>query len=65
MISPFKLFGRLLIASFKIVGYVVTFIIQSILYLRLGGAQYRFKMGDAVGQLGKGITDALADVFRN
>jgi len=64
MISPFKLMWRLVIAGFRIAGYVLVFIVQAILYLRLGGKQYRFKLGDAAGQLGKGVTDALADVFR-
>jgi hypothetical protein len=62
MLSPFKLTWRLLIAGFRIAGYIGTFIVQVILYLRLGGPQY--KLGDAAGQLGKGVTDALADVFR-
>lgn len=64
MISPFKLMWRFLIAGFRIAGYLCTFIVQAILYLRLGGPQYKFKLGDAAGQLGKGVTDALADVFR-
>jgi hypothetical protein len=39
----------------------MVFILQVILYLRLGG---KYKIGDAVGQLGKGVIDALADVVR-
>ena len=43
----------------------MVFIAQAIIYLRLGGPRYRFKMGDAIGQLGRSVTDALADVFRD
>ncbi len=28
--NPFKLFGRLLLAGFKITGYTVTFIVQGV-----------------------------------
>lgn len=62
--DPFRLAWRLFIASFRITGYVLVFIVQAIIYLRWGGRRYRFKMGDAAGQLGRSVTDALADVFR-
>jgi uncharacterized membrane protein len=61
MISSVKLMCRLFVAGFRIIGYIMVFILQVILYLRLGG---KYKIGDAVGQLGKGVIDALADVVR-
>jgi hypothetical protein len=64
MVSLAKLMYRLAIAWFRIMGYLVTFLLQLTLYWRLGGLKYRYKLGDAFGQLGKGIIDALADAFR-
>lgn len=60
LFNPFKLFGRLLIAGFKITGYCVTFVIQVILCLYTG---QRAKITDAVGVLGRSVTDAMGDIF--
>ena len=59
--DPFKLFGRLLLASFKITGYTTIFIVQIIWYASLG---HKDRIADAFGFFGKSITDAIGDVFR-
>ena len=60
--NPFKLFGRLLIASFQITGYTVTFIVQIFGYLYY---RQRYMIVDAFGSLGRSVTDAVADIFRD
>ena len=61
MLDPFKLFGRIFIACFKITGYFLVFIVQVTWH-----AIYRQpdKIGDAFGYLGRGTTDAIGDIFR-
>lgn len=61
MPDPFKLFGRLFLACFKITSYFFVFLIQMTWYLifRQPG-----KIGDAFGDLGRGVADALGDIFR-
>jgi hypothetical protein len=60
--DPFTLFGRLMIAAFKITGYFVTFIIQILWY-----ALHRKtdKFAEAFGHLGRHTTDAIADILRD
>jgi hypothetical protein len=60
LLDPFRLFGRLMLASFRITGYTATFLIQvaGFIYYRR-----RDKIVEAFGSYGHGITDALADIF--
>ena len=61
MPGPFELFARLIVAGFRITGYVIASIAQSVWY----AANLRpDKIGDAIGFLGRGVTDAIADVFK-
>lgn len=62
LMNPFKLFGRLLIAGFRISGYTVTLIVQIFGYLYY---RQRYMIVDAFGSFGRGVTDAVADIFRN
>lgn len=62
MLDPFKLFGRMLLAGFKIVGYVIAYSAQALWYLAHGSPA---RIGDAIGELGRGVTDAIADVFKD
>lgn len=59
--DPFKLMGRFLVASFQITGYVLTFAAQTGWYLAHAKPD---KIGDALGLLGRSITDALGDALR-
>jgi len=59
---PFKLFGRLLIAGFKITGYCISYGGQMLWYLIYRRPD---RVGDAIGELGRSITDAIGDVFRD
>ena len=61
MPDPFKLFGNLLLACFKVTGYFVIFIVQVVIYIITGQPN---KIGDAVGYLGRGAVDAFADIFK-
>jgi len=58
--DPFKLFGRLLLLSFKIAGYLLTGIVQTIWYLAHGKTD---RIGDVIGCFGRSATDAVSDVF--
>ncbi|MEW6610809.1 MAG: hypothetical protein AB1352_04280 [Patescibacteria group bacterium] len=59
--DPFKLFGRLIVASIQITGYVVTFVIQFVLYSARG---QRDKVVDAIGYLGRSVSDAVGNALR-
>ena len=61
MLDPFKLFGRLILAGFRITGYVVACCLQSAWYLAHGKREL---VGDAIGYLGRDTTNAIADIFR-
>ena len=61
MLDPFKLFGRLILAGFRITGYFIACCAQSAWYLAHGKREL---VGDAIGYLGRDITNAVADVFR-
>jgi hypothetical protein len=58
--DPFKLFGRLILAGFRIGGYVITGIAESAWYIAHGR---RDLIGQVIGDLGRGITNALTDVL--
>lgn len=58
--DPFKLFGRLLIAGFKIIGYTFTFIVQVVWYLF---HRQTHDIGLAFGDYGRSVTNAIGDVF--
>jgi hypothetical protein len=60
MSDPFKLFGRLIVAGFKIVGYVITGAAESAWYIAHGR---RDLLGQVIGDLGRGITNAMAKVL--
>lgn len=60
--NPFKLFGRLLIAGFRIAEYTATFIIQALWYTCYKQTN---RIPDAYGSFAKSITEAIVDIFRN
>lgn len=60
MPDPFKLFYRLMLAAMKIFGYTLTSAAQAGWYAAHGR---RDLMGQVIGDLGRGITDALAKVL--
>lgn len=60
--NPFKLFGRLLIASFQITGYTVIFITQIIWFISYRRTDI---IGDAFGSFGRSVTDAVATIFKD
>jgi hypothetical protein len=59
--DPFKLYFRLLLAGFRIAGYVCSCTLQSLWYVAHGRREL---VGDAIGYLGRDITNAIADAFR-
>lgn len=62
MWDPFKLFGRLLVAGFRITGYLLASLVESTWYL----AHLRpDKVGEAIGAFGRAATDAIAHAFRD
>jgi hypothetical protein len=61
MPGPFKLFGNLFLAGFKIAGYFVVCIAQAIWY---AAARKPDKIGDAFGYFGRGTVDAISDIFK-
>jgi hypothetical protein len=60
MLDPFKLFLRLILLGFKIAGYAFACAAQSLWYVAHGKNEM---VGDAIGYLGRDITNAIADVF--
>jgi hypothetical protein len=60
MSDPFKLFGRLIVAGFKILGYLVTGLAEAAWYTTHGRKDL---LGQVIGDLGRGITNALARVL--
>ena len=62
MLDPFRLTGRLIVAMFVVFGYLMVGMCQGIWYAfhRRGD-----KIGDAIGATGRGIVDALGNVFRS
>lgn len=61
MLDPFKLFFRLILLGFKVAGYTASCGIQALWYLAHGKPEL---VGDAIGYLGRDITNAIADVFQ-
>jgi hypothetical protein len=61
MPGPFKLFGNLLLAGFKIFGYFLVCVAQSIFYAL---SRRPDKINDAFGYLGRGTVDAISDIFK-
>jgi hypothetical protein len=61
-VDPFKLLFRILLAFFRIFGYFLAFMAHTLWCVLHGHPEMA---GDAMGDLGRGITDALADVFKN
>jgi hypothetical protein len=59
--DPFKLFGKILVASFKITGYFVVSVVQTIWYLAHLQPE---KVGDVIGYFGRSTVDAIAELFR-
>jgi len=62
MLDPFKLFGRLLLASFRILAYTVIALVQAAIYVAYRRPD---QVGDAFGEWGRAVTDAFADIFRS
>jgi len=61
MLDPFKLFFRLMLLIFKITAYSLACGAQSLWYVAHGKSEL---VGDAIGYLGRDITNAIAEVFR-
>jgi hypothetical protein len=59
-LDPFTLFGKLVLAAFRIVGYLIACAGQAVWYAAHGRTD---KIGDAIGFFGRGLTDALAEIF--
>ena len=62
MLDPFKLFGRMFLALFKITGYLISCVVHVSWCVAQGKPEHA---GDAFGDLGHGITDAIAEIFRD
>lgn len=60
MTGPFKLFGRLILAMLKIAGYTIVYGLQAVWFALHGR---RDRIGDAIGYMGRSITDAMAGIF--
>lgn len=58
--GAFQLVARALLAAFKITGDLAVFLTQVVWFV---GNRRQDKIGDAFGQLGKGIVDSLAETF--
>jgi len=61
MLDPFKLFFRIILPFFKVAGYTLACGAQSLWYVAHGKNEL---VGDAIGYLGRDITNAIAEVFR-
>ena len=61
MAAPFKLLWKLIVAGFKIVGYTVTGAVEAAWYITHGR---RDLLGQVIGNLGQGITDAHSEVLQ-
>lgn len=60
LLTPFRLFGRLLVVAFKITGYFMAFLGQALWHLAHRDTNH---IGDAIGEFGRATTDALAALF--
>jgi hypothetical protein len=61
MLDPFKLFFRLILLGFRISGYTIACGAQSLWYIAHG---HKELVGDAIGYLGRDITNAITETFR-
>lgn len=61
MPDPFKLFFRLMVLFFKIIGYTIACGVQALWYVAHGKNDL---VGDAIGYLGRDVTNAIAEVFK-
>lgn len=59
--DPFKIAGKLFLAIFKITSYFTISIVQVIWYAAFRKPE---KIGDAIGELGRGTVDAITDIFK-
>lgn len=57
----FRVFVGIFITSFKVASYIVIAIVQAIWYT---AHNQRHKVGDAFGDMGRGITNSLADFMK-
>jgi len=57
--NPFRLFGALLLFFFKLVGYTITFGIQTVSFLIQGKKEM---IVEAFGWYGRCVTDAMANI---
>lgn len=62
LMNPFKLFGRLLIVGFKIMGYTLTFIVQVVWY---SFHRQTHDIGIAFGDYGRSVTNAIGDMLND
>ena len=60
LLSPLRIFGRLVLAFLKAAGYTLTFLVQIIWFLLHKRSD---KIGDALGWYGKGLIDCFAGIF--
>ena len=61
MPDPFRMTGRLIFAVLMILGYLMVGICQSLWY----ASHHRTdQIGDALGETGRAMIDAIAGVFR-
>lgn len=60
--DPFKLFGRLILAGFKIGGYFFAFLGHT---LWCYAHRHPEHAGDAIGDFGRGVTDVIAGIFED
>ena len=60
--DPFKLFFRLFLLIFKLGGYFLSFCAHALWCIAHGKPELA---GDAIGDFGHRLTDAIADLFRN
>ncbi len=59
--DPFRLFVRLMLLAFRLLGYTLTFLVQVVGFIRY---RRKDKIYDAFGGYGRAVTDAIADTFR-
>ncbi len=62
MLDPFKLFGRLFLAFFRITGYLFSYGAQALWCVLHGRPDL---VHDAIGDFGRGVTDAIAAIFED
>ena len=61
ILNPFRLTWRMIIATFKISGYLLVALCEILWY---AGNGRKDRIGDTIGDTGRGIVDALADIIR-